>query len=275
MEIRKIVYDIFIPNSRSKMPGKLNRSILFILVLIPVSLACAALQPAPTSTPTPQPTSTLTATPTNTPRPSPTFRPTRTPDSTATQHVEALNAEIRTYYEKGYLTQIGGHVTEYDDFSYDWAQLGWYNWLPINVSASDFFLSAHFKWMSAIEGANISGCGFIFGLQPNSDHYAVFLDRTKVLFVITDHILGYSKPISPTRGTAQVSFDYPAEADFTLIVKGTYAYVLVNGAVVGEYTLAQSRLAYGSLGLTVLSGTNKDYGTHCEMTGLRLWIPNE
>ena len=257
------------------MPGKPHPYILFIVVLISISLACAALQPAPTSTPTLQPTSTLTATPSHTPRPSPTFRPTRTPDIAATQHIDALNAEIRTYYEKGYLTQISGSVTEYDDFSYDWAQLGWYNWLPIHVSASDFFLSAHFKWNSAIEGANVSGCGFIFGLQPNNDHYAVFLDRTKVFFVITDHTLGYSKPISPTRGTGLVNFDYPSEADFTLIVKGTYAYVLVNGEVVGEYTLAQSRLAHGSLGLTVLSGTNKDYGTHCEMTELRLWMPNE
>jgi hypothetical protein len=257
------------------MPDKILPIILFITLLISLSLACAALQPIPSSTPTPPPTSTLTATPTNTLRPSPTFRPTRTPDIAATQHIDALNAEIRTYYEKGFLTQIGGHLTEYDDFSYDWAQLGWYTWLPIHVSASDFFVSAHFKWNSAVESAGVSGCGFIFGLQPNRDHYAVFLDRTKVYFVITDHALGYSKPISPTRGKGQVSFKYPAEADFTLIVKGAYAYVLVNGEVVGEYTLSQSRLAHGDLGLTVLSGTNKDYGTHCEMTGLRLWTPNE
>jgi hypothetical protein len=60
-----------------------------------------------------------------------------------------------------------------------------------------------------------------------------------------------------------------------LIVKGTSAYVLVNGESVGEYTLAQSRPSRGEIGLTVLSGTNKDYGTHCEMTDLRLWIPDE
>jgi hypothetical protein len=257
------------------MPGKIYPVLLAVVVLILISLACTTLQPVPTSTHTPEPALTLTATPTNTPRPSPTLRPTRTPDIAATQHIEALNEEIHTYYGKGFLTQIGGHLTEFDDFSYDWAQLGWYNWLPIRESASDFFLSAHFKWKSAIEGANVSGCGFIFGLQPNNDHYAVFLDRTKVFFVMTDHTLGYSKPISPTRGTGRVNFQYPAEADFTLIVKGAYAYVLVNGEVVGEYTLSESRLAHGSLGLTVLSGTNKDYGTHCEMTGLRLWIPNE
>ena len=81
--------------------------------------------------------------------------------------------------------------------------------------------------------------------------------------------------MSPTRGSGRVDFNYPAEADFTVIVKGAYTYVLVNGEVVGEYTLAQSRSLQGDLGLTVLSGTNRDYGTHCEMTHVRLWVPQQ
>ena len=247
----------------------------FVFILIIVSLACSTAQPTPSSTPPPTATATKAATPTNTPRPSPTPRPTRTPNLALTQHVEELNAEVQDFYDKGYLTTSDGSFTEVEDFSYDWAQLGWYNWLPLKDSASDFFLSAHFKWDSAFKNSDISGCGFIFDLQPNEDHYAVFLDRAKIFFLITDHAHGYSKPMSPTRGTGRVKFDYPAEADFTLIVKGAYAYVLVNGEVVGEYTLAQSRSLQGDLGLTVLSGTNRDYGTHCEMTNLHLWIPQE
>jgi hypothetical protein len=187
--------------------------------------------------------------------------------------VEELNAEAQAFYDKGYLATADGKFKELDDFSYDWAQMGWYNWLPVSSSASDFYLSASFKWNSALKNSDTAGCGFIFDLQPNDDHYAVFLDRTKVLFLITDHALGFSKPVTPTRGTGRVKFDYPAQADFTLIVKGAYAYVLVNNEVVGEYTLAQSRSLEGGLGLTVLSGTNKDYGTHCEMTNLHLWQP--
>ena len=254
----------------SKNPSHILSS---ILLLILVSLACGTVQP--TSTSIPEPTATSTAIPTPTPSPSPTPRPTQTPDLAATQRVEELNAEVQAYFDKGYLTTTEGRFKELEDFSYDWAQLGWYNWLPLGESASDFFMSAHFKWNSAYQNSDISGCGFIFSLQENDDHYAVFLDRSKVFFLITDRRLGYSKPITPTRGTGRVKFDYPAEADFTLIVKGTYAYVLVNGDVVGEYTLAQSRPMHGDLGLTVLSGTNRDYGTRCEMTNLHLWIPNE
>lgn len=82
-----------------------------------------------------------------------------------------------------------------------------------------------------------------------------------------------------TRGTGRVQFDnpfdHPVEADLTLIVKGTYAYVLVDDEVVGEYTLSQSKILRGTIGLALLSGTNKDFGTRCEITNLHIWIPNE
>lgn len=245
----------------------------FIFVLMLVSLACGAAQPTPVPTSTAMPTATETAIPTDTPRPSPTPRPTKTPNLAATEHAEDLNAQVQDYFDKGYLATTDGRFRELEDFDYEWAQMGWYNWLPLRDTASDFFLSGHFKWDSAYQGSDVSGCGFIFGLQKNDDHYAVFLDRAKVLLLITDHTLGFSKPMSPTRGTGIVDFEYPAEADFTLIVKGAYAYVIVDDEVVGEYTLSQSRAGRGGIGLTVLSGTNKDYGTRCEMTDLRLWMP--
>jgi hypothetical protein len=167
-----------------------NPFLSFVFILIVVSLACSTAQPTPISTPQPTATLTKAATPTNTPRPSPTPRPTRTPNLAATQYAEELNAEVKAYYDKGYLATTDGRFVVLDDFSYDWAQLGWYNWLPLKDSASDFFLSGHFKWDSAFKNSDISGCGFIFGLQPNDDHYAVFLDRAKIFFLITDHALG-------------------------------------------------------------------------------------
>jgi len=245
----------------------------FILVLIVISLACATSQPTPEPTSTPAPTATETLIPTNTPRPSPTPRPTKTPNLAATERAEELNAEVQEYFDKGYLSTTEGRFRELDDFSFDWAQLHYYRQFPVQEGVGDFFMSAHFKWDSALKNSDIAGCGFIFGVQPNNDHYAVFLDRQKVFFLITDHTLGFSKPVSPTRGTGIVKFDYPAEADFTIIAKDAYAYVLVDGEVIGEYTLAQSRSSKGGVGLTVLSGTNKDYGTRCEMTDLHLWMP--
>jgi hypothetical protein len=245
----------------------------FILVPILISIACASTPS--TLAGTSEPTSTITPAPsaTQTLRPSPTPRPTWTPDLAATEHIEQLNAEVQAYYEKGYLTRPDGTLAELEDFRHTWAYLGAYQPLVYIISVTDFFLSAHFEWDSALQNSDTAGCGFIFGRQPNNDHYVVFLDRSKVDFRISSQ--GYSTRVTPLRGSGQVRFDYPAAADFTLIVNGATAYVLVNGEVVGEYMLEPTRLVRGDLGLTVLSGTNKGYGTRCEMTDLRLWIPNE
>ena len=82
-----------------------------------------------------------------------------------------------------------------------------------------------------------------------------------------------SSEVGKTRGTGRVNFGNPAEADLVLIVKGTYAYVLVDDKVAGEYTLSADSVMEGDVALTILSGTNKDYGTRCEMTNILFWVP--
>ena len=261
---------------------KVRLSLSVLLILAFVLSACGAIAQPPTATPastnTPQPTATITQTPTNTPRPSPTPRPTKTPNLAATERMDEFNSQTQSYFEKSYLATADGEIKEIDDFAFDWAQLNWYNWLPLGEEASDFYLSAHVKWSSAYRNADTSGCGFIFAIQDNGDHYAVFLDQSRIFFLNADQSSGYSRPVGLTRGTGRVDFDNPAdspqEADFAVIVNGTYTYVLVNGEVVGEYTLAKSKVLRGDIGLSLLSGTNKDYGTRCEMTDIHAWIPN-
>ncbi len=213
----------------------------------------------------------MTSTPTKTPR------PTRTPNLAATATSEAVQAEVQKYFDLGLLSSTEGRLQKYDDYSDEWAQLGWYQWVILDDQVSDDFLSARFRWSSAYRNADISGCGFVFAIQENGDHYAVFLDRARILFLNADSASSYSSFVGLTRGTGRVSFqnnpaDQPIEADFTIIVKDTYTYVLVDGEIIGEYTLAQSKILTGNLGLTTLSGTNKDFGTRCEMTDIHAWI---
>lgn len=249
----------------------------FVLVLMLISLACATSQPIPTSTP--RPTTTKTATPTKTLRPSPTSRPTKTPNFALTEQAEEWNAELDEYVDLGYLEPTEGKFMKFDDFQQEWAQLGWYQSLLQNFQVSDFYLSGHFKWSSAYRSADISGCGFVFALQKTGSYhqYAVFLDRSQVLFVVTEH--RYYRALKPSRGTGRVKFGNPAEqpveADFTLLVQDAYARVLVDEELVGEYTLSQSQPLRGYFGFSLLSGTNKDYGTRCEMTNLHGWYSNE
>lgn len=260
------------------MKTKKVRPIIPVLIVLNLVLsACGALATeAPTSTP--QPTATKTLVPTATFAPTATPRPTRTPNLAATQRAEELNVEAQKYFELGYLTTVEGSFNEYDDFTEEWAQLGWYRRWILDERISDFFMTAHLKWSSAYRNADVSGCGFFFASQDNGDHYAVFLDRSEVLFLNADQTSGYSRRVGLTRGTGRVNFnnpaDQPVEADLTVIVNSTYVYVLVNGEVVGEYTLSQSRVLTGGLGVTLLSGTNADYGTRCEMTDIHAWIPD-
>jgi hypothetical protein len=249
----------------------------FVLSACGLSVAPPADTPAPTDTA--QPTVTITLTPTKTPKPSSTPRPTKTPNLAATQRMAGFNTETQSYFDKGYLTTADGQIKEIKDFSDELAKINYYSWLPLGLNVSDFYISAHFKWSSAYRNADTSGCGVVFAVQENYDHYAIFLDKSSILFLNADQTASYSKPVGLTRGVGHVKFDNPAdhpvEADFTLIVKGAYAYILVDGKVVGEYTLAQSKILKGDIGLSVISGTNKDYGTRCEMTNIHVWTPNK
>lgn len=249
--------------------------LLCLLSLAMIISACSTFAPpAATSTSTPEPTATQTASPTATFTPTRTPRPTATPNLAATEKYEAYQAEAQSYFEAGYLTTVDGRIEEIDEFKDDWAQLGWYRWLPLGTEVSDFFISAHFKWESAYKNASESGCGFTFAVQPDYGHYAVFLDRSKIIFLDADSSYGsYVLPVGITRGPGRVKYGNPAEADFALIVKGISAYVLVDNEFIGEYTLSKSRILTGDIGLTILSGTNKDYGTRCEMTNIRLFAP--
>lgn len=235
-------------------------------------LACS-FGSAPTATPTPENTNTPVATETPTQKPTKTPRPTPTPNLAATQQIEDWNQEIAGYFEKGYIDTKDGQFKKLKDFSEEWAQIGWYSTWFLDEVAENFIFSAHFKWSSATKTPNESGCGFVFAIQNDGSDFSVFLDKSHVIFLRSE--FRYGGNVGRTRGTGAVKIEEPAEADFTVIVYDYYSYVIVNGEVVGEYTLPQSKKIEGDLGVSILSGTNKDYGTRCEMKDVRLWRPNK
>jgi hypothetical protein len=253
------------------------RIVLLFLSLALVVSACSTIAPTAAPTDTPQPTATNTLVPTATFTPTRTPRPTATPNLAATQKAEEYQAEVQSYFDQGYLATNEGSMEEVGAFVERFAQLDWYSWESLGVNVADFFLSGHFKWSSAYRSAAESGCGFVFAIQEDGSHYAVFLDRSKIVFLDYDASYTYSKYVGLTRGTGKVKFDnpfdHPVEADFTLIVNDTTAYVLVDNELTGQYTLAESRILKGDLGLTVLSGTNKDFGTSCAISNIHYWTP--
>jgi len=247
-----------------------NQFVFALFVLVIAVLACSSAIPATptptvppvTDTPLPSPTPTKTAKPTSTPR------PTNTPDVVATQRIDEFQSLLDSFVELGYIETSEGKLTELPLFKEEWAQLGWYRWWPYDVVSSDFVFKAHLKWSTALKTSDESGCGFIFGIQENDDHYAVFLDKSRILFLMARGENVYL--VGKTRGSGRADFGNPAEADFAVAVKGQSAFVSVNGEVT-EYTLSADQVSRGEYGASVLSGTNKDYGTRCEMTDVMFW----
>jgi hypothetical protein len=241
--------------------------VLFVMV---VGMACV-LSSAPALTPTSAPTNSPSPPPTRTEQPTSTPSPTETPDVVATEFARLeteMGTKIQEYYDAGYLPSSDGKYIPLGDFKEDWARLDSYSWWSFNLSASTFVMSGHFSWSSAVENPNPSGCGFAFDISENRA-YAAFVDRDRIFFVDSQ---GYE--LGKMRGSGRLSFSLPAEADFTLIVNNDEhrAYAIVDDKLIGEYSINQGEAISGPVGFSILSGTNKDFGTHCEITHASIWI---
>jgi len=240
-----------------------------VLILVMISSACEMpLGAAPTETPTASPTA--TAKPTATPKPTYTPKPTATPNVAATQRIDEFNSLLEDFLAQGYVASTEGEIVELDDFKQEWAQLYYYDFFPPTQEVNaDFVFKSHVKWSTAADTSDLSGCGIAFGLQDNGDHYVIFLDKSRIAFGMNRGTNTYQ--VGKTRGSGRLSFGNPAEADLVVAVKEKSAFVSVDGEVT-EYTLSADQTTHGTFSFSLLSGTNRDYGTRCEMTDNILWI---
>lgn len=209
---------------------------------------------------------TRTLRPTTAPTSSP--RATATPNVAATEQYKAFFSIIRDYEQKGHINTVDGEYVLLDSYSENMAYLDYYKnpTLANRRVVKDFVFNAHFHWASAIQNPSESGCGIVFGIRDDTEGFQVFLDRSRIWMQDDNGVIG------KTRGTGRVSFSNPADATFTMAVNNNQVYVYVNDEFVGEYTLSQSASTEGQIGYTLLSGTNKDYGTLCEITDAKLWV---
>jgi len=251
---------------------KYRKFSLFVLAVLIFEMLVAC-SPSVVSTPVKEVTATpIASTPTKTVKPTSTPSPTMTPNVVATQQYENLFSQVQGFKDQGYIPVTKGTYVMLPDFKESWAQLGWYQWWEpdFDINVENFVLSAHFSWESASTVADNSGCGIVFALQEDGRNYAVFLDKARVYFTIST--TQYYYEIGKTKGTGRVQFENPAEADFSLVVFQTKSYVFVDGEFVGEYSLSTDQPLKGKIAYSLLSGTNKDYGTRCEITNSKLWV---
>jgi hypothetical protein len=245
-----------------------------VLILVSISTACSTVKTfPPTSVRTTAPTGTQLP-PTATLFPTATFMPTATPNLAATQAYDDFYAQLTDYKDKGYFTSLDGSQVLLHDFSENWPQINWYQWWPSENEVTNFIYSGHFKWSVAIQTPEDSGCGVAFAIQDDGSNYTFFLDKSRIIALHYIASMNRSKEVGKTRGSGRVNISNPYEADFSLASNGNHVYVYVNKTFIGEYTLSVDSNMKGKFGYTLLSGTNKDYGTQCEITDGRLWVLN-
>lgn len=173
---------------------------------------------------------------------------------------------------KKYFTGTPGEYRALGDFDQSWAQIGWYQWWPIEGAPTNFVIRTDATWSSASNTAdwNQSGCGFVFHAKDAKNHFAVYLGLDGHVYVQRQYN-GQAKLLgSPNYGKVDIP---EGSAEIMLMVNGNNFYFFVNGEEVysGSDSLLTGALKDGELGLTVNSGTNKGYGTRCQMKNIGMW----
>jgi hypothetical protein len=251
-----------------------NRFLCALLLLVIATVACSTTAPAmptptvppPTDTPSPIPSPTLT------PKPTATRRPTSTPNVTATAIYDHLFSSVQMFTDEGFIPSTKGGYRVLEDFDEQMAQIGWLRYLYYDFLEKNFVFTADVSWQTAVDTTDTSGCGIVFGVvekEKNNEYYGVVLDKSRIYFISAKS--GYYSELGKSRGTGRLNFGNPAEAELTLLVVDNKAYVYVDDAFIGEYTLSESKELRGKFGYGIISGTNKDYGTKCRIANARLW----
>lgn len=249
---------------------------------------------APFATDTPQPTSTATCTPTAT------LVPTATPNLTATSAAATSEAFFATQRAGRTATAVSGQATQQaedelwskltndgtitytkgdlyymDDLEESWAQLNWYRWWSFGFDYSDFVIASHIEWKTPENWKYVSGgCGFVVRIKDNDNHLVVFLTPKgdAELGAMTPRGFNYQGVHWKNPDLPNYLLINPAssgEADLIVVAEKEFVTAYVNGEKIYQWYVALT--SPGDMGYTIVSGTNKDFGTNCKFTDTRVW----
>ena len=192
----------------------------------------------------------------------------------ATSTAQPMADAVERLVGEGYLTHGNGYFEALLDFFREWAQINWYQWYATGKAPRDFVVRADVKWLSASPRANWfnSGCGFVFRETPREgdeqalNHYLAYLGLDGVVYMARQTNGQYVELGKASYGRVEVP---EGSAQIMLAVQGEDFHFFVNDQHV--ISRKDGLLDSGNLNYTLLSGTNRDFGTRCEMTQVGLW----
>jgi hypothetical protein len=184
-----------------------------------------------------------------------------------------MNGVINDLVTNGFLTTANGSYNVLDPYSASEAMINYYNWDALPYTAKNFVIDTDIAWESASETANWwnSGCGFVFrASNDNNKHYIVFLALDGNVYWYQNNNGNISKVTTGYYGKLE---NMKGSAHMTLAAEDKLLTVLIDGKKV----ISRSSAAYDGdlIAYTLVSGTNKGFGTSCEWTNTYLWEVNK
>ena len=169
----------------------------------------------------------------------------------------------------GYLSSAEGRFMPFPDFDQEWAQLGWYSYWRTGLDYDNMLVHTKFTWETASDKADWwnSGCGFVFRETDVDNHYMIFLALDGNVYMTRFKSGNYKFLTSGHYGKVDIP---KGSAEITFVMEGSWFTFFVNGEKVLHYQ--DTTFPNGNFALTLNSGTNKDFGTRCQMEGTEFWI---
>lgn len=189
--------------------------------------------------------------------------------SIQTVQAESFYKTIKNLAEKGVISSVSGYYREIDDFDQNWPQLGWYRYWSTGFSPENFVIASDIEWESASMSADFtrSGCGFVFGEIDEENYSLAYLALDGFVHLV--HVYNGDWRWLVSRRYGRLSLP-EGNAEIMMVVVNQRITFFVNGE---EVAAGYDRsYAAGTLNYTLLSGTNKDFGTSCNMKNTELWV---
>jgi hypothetical protein len=197
---------------------------------------------------------------------------------TATAAVQATAAALEEQFRKDTISRllsdgvIGTDQGEYialDDYEDSQAQINYYFPKYLDITADNFVLSTDMKWSSASENANwpLSGCGFMYGDTGDRRYLASWLGLDGYVYNFrvnnnSNTAYAFQKWGTPERPNGEAHVD--------LVVNDKRVNIYVNDKLAN--TFYDSLYKPGGLAWTIMSGTNKGYGTRCNFSNNQVFL---
>jgi hypothetical protein len=187
----------------------------------------------------------------------------------STAQAQGMVDVVQKLADDGVIASTEGEYHRLDDFDETFAQLGYYQWWQTGTSAENFVMAGDFSVSSASKSANWfhSACGVVFNLIDNRNHNIVWMAMDGRAYMQSVHngnqklfvILRYA-PASTTEITGH----------FTMVVFDKHVTLYVDDQEV--FSVYDAVLSSGLVAYSMVSGSNKDFGTRCQMSDIDLWI---